>query len=81
MDELEELVLETLSFLDPMTKEKLILDFDSDRLQQFPDFDKETLEKILKKLVKKKKIKLIKGADDSYLKIMPKRPWWKKIFS
>lgn len=80
MDELDELILETLSFLEPMSVERLILDFDSDRLQQFPDFDKETLENKLKALVKKKRVKVIKGAENSYIKLMPKRPWWKKFF-
>jgi hypothetical protein len=80
MDELDELILETLSFLEPMSTERLILDFDSDRLQQFPDFNKETLEKKLKSLIKQKKVKVIKGQEPTYLKLMPKRPWWKKIF-
>lgn len=80
MDELDELILETLSFLEPMSTESLILDFDSDRLQQFPDFNKETLEQKLKSLVKKKKVKLIKGKEPTYIKLMPKRSWWKRFF-
>lgn len=80
MDEIDLLILETLSFLEPMSKEMLILDFDNAKLKEFEHFDTDLLEARIEKLVKAKKIRKIK-KDGEYLyqKLMPKRSWWQKI--
>ena len=79
-DDLDELILETLSFFEPMTFEKIILDFDPVKLRLFPHFNREVLNERLTYLKKKKKIKIIKGKESCYIKKVPKRPWWKQIF-
>lgn len=75
-DELENKVLETLSLLEPMSFEQIILDFDDDFLQLYPDFDREMLLKILQSLCKQKKVKQIQGekkADIKWIRQFPKR--------
>lgn len=81
MDDIELLILETLSFLEPMTKEMIILDFDSNELKNLGHFDINSLETKLNKLIKQDKVKKItKEKEIYYLKLMPKRPWWQKLF-
>ncbi len=48
--ELEELVLKTLSFYEPMTLAKIILGFENEILKKHPHFNQEDLEQILLKL-------------------------------
>jgi len=78
---LEEKVLANLSYFEPMRFEQIILDFDSDFLREYPDFNRETLMKILSSLCHQKKVKLIKGSkgeDYQWQRIYPrKRPFWK----
>lgn len=83
---LEELVLGTLSFYEPMTFSNIILDFSSELLKDFPNFDKSDLEAILKELEKKKLIKKIildrsPHKEFAWIRLYPKRSWWKRIFS
>lgn len=71
---LEQEVLRTLSHFEPMSLEYIFLDFDKKFLESFPDLTIEDLDKILKKLVKKKKIKSIKvGEQIKWLKLFPKK--------
>jgi hypothetical protein len=78
---LEEVVLMTLSFFEPMTFSKIILDFDNDQLKHFPDFNKEELQNIINKLEKKKLIKRVPiDKEIGWLRIHPKRSWWKSLF-
>jgi hypothetical protein len=80
--ELEELVLGTTSFFEPMTLSKIILDFDDKKLLNFPDFDKEQLIQIIKYLEKKKKLKKVTiDKEVGWVKVQPKRSWLKKLFS
>ena len=81
-DEIDTLLLETLSFFEPMSKEMIILDFNEDRLKQLDDFDLNQLEERLEKLIKQKQLKrLKKDKEVLYQKIMPKKSWWKRLFS
>jgi UDP-glucose 6-dehydrogenase len=81
MDEIDNIILETLSFFEPMTKEMVILDIDKDRVQALSDFSIEELEKRLENLVKQKLVKREKKSGDVFfLKQMKKRPWWKRFF-
>lgn len=79
---LEDLVLSTLSFYEPMTFSNIILDFDSEALSEFPQFDKEELQQILVQLQKKKLIKKIKiESETGWIRVLPRRPWWKRLFT
>ena len=83
--EFENLLLSTLSFYEPMTLEKIILDFDANEIKKYPQIEANDLKKILVTLQKKKKIKKIKiaigkSSEDAWIKIYPNRPWWKRIF-
>lgn len=75
-----DLVLVTLSFFEPMTFSQIILDFDEVKLLDFPDFDKEQLQKIINELEKKKILKkVIIDKEIGWIKIQPKKSWLKKI--
>jgi DNA-binding HxlR family transcriptional regulator len=79
--QLEEQVLVTLSFYEAMTFSQIILDFDSTILSDYPDFDKEMLSKILKELESKKLIKKVKiDKEMGWIRVLPKRSWWKRLF-
>lgn len=79
---LENLVLMTLSFFEPMTFSQIILDFDSDLLKDFPDFDKEQLQEVINLLEKKKFIKrLTIDKEIGWIRVHFKRSWWKRLFS
>lgn len=66
-------VLETLSFLEPMRMEQIVMDFDDDFLSLNQDFAKEDLEVILESLVKRKKVKLIQGKEKQWIKVYPRK--------
>ena len=81
----ENLLLETLSFFEPMTLEKIILDFDAKEIKKYPQLEASDMKEALRRLQKAKKIKKIKikvgkNSEDAWIKIYPKRPWWKRIF-
>lgn len=78
---LNDLVLSTLSFYEPMTFSRIILDFDNEILKDFPEFDKEDLKMILNNLKKQKLIKSTKiEKEEAWIRVLPKRPWWKRLF-
>ena len=81
--EIEETILEALSFYDPMTKDEIILDLDDGKIQENPDFSLEVFENKLESLLKNEKVKMIKnGKNISYLRLFPKRKSWpKRVFS
>lgn len=79
---LEDLVLMTLSFYEPMTISNIILDFDDDKLKAFPDFDKNQLQEILHALAAKKLIRPVKiDKEEGWIRIHPTRSWWKRLLS
>jgi hypothetical protein len=79
---LHQKILETLSFFEPMTWERLIIEFDEGFLKSHPDFTKEELEEDLKKLAKKKHIKIgtNEKGEKTYLRQMPPKSWWRRLF-
>lgn len=78
---LEELVLVTLSFFEPMTLSQIILDFDNEKLKDFPDFDKEQLQEIITILEKKKLIqRVLIDKEAGWLRMQPKKSWLKRLF-
>lgn len=79
---LEDLVLITLSFFEPMTFSQIILDFDNEKLIDFPNFDQEQLQDIINKLEKKKLLKrVVIDKEVGWIKIQPKKTWLKRLFS
>lgn len=78
--ELEELVIGTLSFYEPMTLSQIILDFDSEQIRKFPNFTKEELALILQKFEKKKLIKKQNiDKEIGWIKIQAKRSWFNRL--
>lgn len=78
-----DLVLETLSFYEPMSLEKIILDIDSERIKDCDDFNKEMLENILNELVSKKLVKEKKlEGEKNWVKVFRhKRNWWQRLLT
>jgi hypothetical protein len=79
---LEELVLMTLSFFEPMTFSQIILDFDTDKLVNFPNFNKQDLEEIINKLEKQKLLKRVTiDKEIGWIRIQRKRSWFKRLLT
>ncbi len=77
---LEDEVLKTLSFFEPMSLEKIYLDFNEGFLLSRPDFVVEDLGQILANLKKRKLVKEInESSHKEWLKIYPKKNWYKKL--
>jgi hypothetical protein len=77
-----ELVLETLSFFEPMTLESIIMDFDKAKVEKLKEFTKDDLEVVLKHLIKKKKVKKIMiNKNPCWIKMQPKKSTLKKLLS
>ena len=77
MQELEDLILSTLSFYEPMSFSKIVFDMDTNALKQFPNFDKPQMLTILESLDKK----MGKGEEIQWQRIHKKRSWIKRFFS
>jgi hypothetical protein len=76
-DTIENIILEAISFYDPLTKDKIILDLDEYKITEVNEFSLEEFEGCFKKLLKEEKIKQIKvGPDIAYLRVFPKRRSW-----
>ena len=77
---LEEKVLETLSFFNPMTLEQIYLDFDEDYLLENHKYTYDDLMDCLKSLEKDRKIKS-SGKDKSktWIRIYPKKSLLSKL--
>ena len=81
MSSIENHILETLSFFDPMTAEQIILDFDEKILLEFPEFTKNELFIELARLENLKIIKVIKqNGEDHWIKCYKKRKKWYQFF-
>jgi hypothetical protein len=82
MTDLEEFVLGTLSFYEPMTFSKIIIDLDSDALLGFPEFTREDLTVVLSSLEKQKVIKTLPiDKESGWIRIHPKKALWKRLLS
>lgn len=80
MEAIDLLVLETLSFFDPLTKEQIYLQFDPEMVNILSHLTREDLDKALIDLKKRKKIKEVRvDKDAGWIKIYPKRPWYRKL--
>ncbi len=65
-----------------MTIAQIILDFDDEKLKEFPTFDRDVLLEILTDLERKKLLKASgSNQDKTWLRIMPKKSWWRRLTS
>ncbi len=79
--ELEDLILSTLSFYEPMSFSKIVFDMDTDVLKQLPNFDKDQLLLILKSLEKRGMVRMSgQGSEAQWQRIHKKRPFWRRFF-
>ena len=78
---LEDLILSTLSFYEPMAFSKIVFDMDTNVLKQFPNFDKDQMLVILKSLEKRGIIQMSgKDSEAQWIRIHNKRSFWKRFF-
>ena len=63
-----DLLLETLSFYEPMSLEKIIIDIDAVKAKKISNFNKEALEVALNHLIEQKLIKQISWEEGYYRK-------------
>lgn len=79
--ELENLILATLSFYEPMSFSKIVFDIDTEVLKNYPNFDRDQMTLILKSLEKRGMVKRIgEGNEAQWQRIHKKRSIWKRIF-
>lgn len=78
---LEDLILSTLSFYEPMSFSKIVFDIDTDVLKSYPNFDKDQMILILNSLTKRGMVKSIGvGTEIQWQRIHKNRPFWKRFF-
>lgn len=79
--ELENLLLSTLSFYEPMSFSKIVFDIDTEVLKAYPNFDKDQMFLILKSLEKRGMVqKSGEGTETQWQRIHKKRSFWKRFF-
>jgi hypothetical protein len=79
--ELENLLLSTLSFYEPMSFSKIVFDIDTDVLKSYPNFDKDQMLLILKSLEQRGMVrKTGVDAEAQWQRIHKKRSFWKRFF-
>jgi hypothetical protein len=79
--ELENLILSTLSFYEPMSFSKIVFDIDTEVLKNYPNFDKDQMFLILSSLEKRGMVqKKGEGAEAQWQRIHKKRSLWKRLF-
>ncbi|AUN97560.1 hypothetical protein DOM21_13625 [Bacteriovorax stolpii] len=79
--EIEDLILSTLSFYEPMSFSKIVFDMDTELLKKFADFDKDQMLLVLKSLEKRGLVKKTgDGSEAQWQRIHKKRPFWKRFF-
>lgn len=79
--EIEDLILSTLSFYEPMSFSKIVFDMDTELLKKFADFDKDQMLLVLKGLEKRGLVKKTgEGSEAQWQRIHKKRPFWKRFF-
>lgn len=77
---LEDLVLSTLSFYEPMNLSKIIFDMDQKVLEGLPEFDQKELDRILLALEKKKHIKKMKMSGEFYwIRVFKKQSFFNRL--
>jgi hypothetical protein len=80
MDEIDDLILEALSFYDQMTINDIIMNLDEIKIQDMPYFNMMVLEERIKKLMKKKYVIRTKHFKEyRYQRQVPPRPFWQRL--
>ncbi len=81
MQQLKDHLLETLSFFECMSLEKIILDLDEKIVKEFPEFTKDKLEALLRELEQDRIIKSYRLEKDLCWKKIDKtrRTWSQRI--
>lgn len=80
-EELEKLLLSSLSFYEAMSFSKIVFDLDTEVLKKYPHFDKDQMLAILKSLEKRGLVrKSGEGTEISWIRIHKKRSFWKRFF-
>ena len=78
--ELENLILSTLSFYEPMSFSKIVFDIDTEVLKSYPNFDKDQMLLILKSLeLRGIVVKTGEAAESQWQRIHKKRSFWKRF--
>jgi hypothetical protein len=83
-NKIEALILEVLSFYEPMSFELILLDMPEKQILEISNFNREDLEKTLKILIKKKRIKVSSSKSDKevfWIKVIPKKGLLRRISS
>ena len=81
LDTFKDEVLKTLSFIDPLGLDQILLDLDRNFAHDNPDITYQDLLDTLQQLQRLKKVKLVlKDKQQLWVKVFPKRPWYKKWF-
>jgi len=81
IQELEDLILSTLSFYETMSFSKIVFDLNSELLKQYPDFDRDQMLLILSSLEKRGMIiGNGQGIDRAWKRVHKKRSFWKRFF-
>ena len=80
MDEIDDLILEALSFYEQMNLNDIIMNLDESKIEQLPYFNMIVLEERIKKLIRKKYIiRTKKFKEYRYQRRVPPRPFWKRL--
>lgn len=83
-EKIEGLVLQVLSYYEPMSFEMILLDMPQDLIREIPDFNREELDQALLSLKKQKLIKLMskpKDKDKLWLRLFPKKSIIQRLLS
>ncbi len=79
-EELELLILSTLSFYEPMSFSKIVYDIDSSILLSYPNFDKDQMLLILESLKKKGLVvELATSNERQWKRIHKKKSLWNRL--
>lgn len=78
----EQIILGVLSFYEPMTLSKVILDLNQAQVSELGDFSKEDLDTTIKSLESKRLIKAVTvDKETAWIRIHVRRSWLKRLFS
>lgn len=79
--QIEELILSTLSFYEAMSFSKIVFDMPTEFLRDHGDFDRDQMLLILNSLEKRGLVKKTgQGTEAQWQRIHKKRPFWKRFF-
>jgi len=77
MDQLDDILLETLSFYNPLSREEIIAQMDTEKIQACPNFTIEDLDNRILQLIRRDAIKVgERKGDRTYVKNFPTRTKW-----